>query len=288
MVKTTLSKTGQRFMRPIFKSFCLSALCCVALSAHANLSEVTDQGTTENAVFPDIKDAWIKEGRYPNVMNLSMIHAGMTRDQIMALIEYPIFTEGFRVREWDYIFNFNVTEGSMSRVVVCQFKVLFDKDKRAQSFYWKPVTDNATCPPMLNRQAPVAPATVSEALTLSADALFAFDRSDLAHLTLPVRTQLADFAKHVNQQARSHQRNNQRVRVTAYSDRLGSTAYNLKLSQARANTVRQLLTTLGVRPEQIDAIGAGESNPVATCDNHKGADLVTCLQPNRRVTIELQ
>ncbi|MDP3825856.1 MAG: OmpA family protein, partial [Polaromonas sp.] len=76
------------------------------------------------------------------------------------------------------------------------------------------------------------------------------------------------------------------VTVTGYTDRLGSDAYNLKLSQQRAEAVRNYLTSKGVAANRLTAVGKGESNPVVTCNDRKRTDLINCLAPNRRVEVE--
>ena len=49
-----------------------------------------------------------------------------------------------------------------------------------------------------------------------------------------------------------------RIRVVGKADRAGPTDYNQRLSERRANNVRQLLTQMGVSPNQIEAVGVGE------------------------------
>ena len=59
----------------------------------------------------------------------------MNKDQIYELIGRPHFQEGlYGVREWDYLFNYR--ENGEHKT--CQYKILFDKDKNAQSFFWLP------------------------------------------------------------------------------------------------------------------------------------------------------
>ena len=74
--------------------------------------------------------------------------------------------------------------------------------------------------------------------------------------------------------------------ISGYADRLGSSKYNLKLSERRANAVRDYLIGKGVAANRLSAQGKGESNPVVTCNNKKRSDLIKCLEPNRRVEIE--
>ena len=74
------------------------------------------------------------------------------------------------------------------------------------------------------------------------------------------------------------------VKVAGYTDRLGSDAYNLDLSQRRANTVKARLAEDGV-DSLITAIGYGKNPQVKACEGINGQALKDCLRPNRRVEI---
>jgi OOP family OmpA-OmpF porin len=78
--------------------------------------------------------------------------------------------------------------------------------------------------------------------------------------------------------------------VTGHTDRIGSAAYNKKLSEARALTVKDYLTGKGVDQKLIFWEGKGFANPVPVtkfCDNKMSRkQLIECLAPNRRVDIE--
>jgi OOP family OmpA-OmpF porin len=77
------------------------------------------------------------------------------------------------------------------------------------------------------------------------------------------------------------------ITITGYTDRLGSPKYNQKLSERRANAVREYLMSKGVDGSRLKAVGRGEENPVATeCKQKKRRELIECLAPNRRVEIE--
>lgn len=118
-------------------------LLAVTLAACGNLSHVSDRGTTKEPVWPDPANASFDTGSYPKLDTLRLIAPGMTKDQLYNLLGRPHFGEGLvGVREWDYLFHFRTPQGEKS----CQYKILFDKDKRAQSFFWKP----AECASQLN------------------------------------------------------------------------------------------------------------------------------------------
>jgi OOP family OmpA-OmpF porin len=76
------------------------------------------------------------------------------------------------------------------------------------------------------------------------------------------------------------------VVITGYTDRLGSDKYNQKLSERRATAVKDYLVGKGVAANRLKAEGKGKANPVVQCNNKKRADLIACLEPNRRVEVE--
>lgn len=79
------------------------------------------------------------------------------------------------------------------------------------------------------------------------------------------------------------------VIVTGHTDRIGSEAYNQKLSERRANQVKDYLAAQGVDAAIIEAVGKGESEPVVQCAGNKATKkLISCLQPNRRVEIRAE
>lgn len=71
------------------------------------------------------------------------------------------------------------------------------------------------------------------------------------------------------------------IRITAYTDAIGDTDANLKLSEARANAVSDALVKMGVADSIFTVQGFGEANPVANNSTDKGRQL------NRRATVEV-
>jgi outer membrane protein OmpA-like peptidoglycan-associated protein len=69
--------------------------------------------------------------------------------------------------------------------------------------------------------------------------------------------------------------------IRGHTDSTGSEAANLRLSEDRANNVRNYLVNGGVSPSRITAMGFGEQFPLATNATEAGR------QQNRRVEIEI-
>ncbi len=81
------------------------------------------------------------------------------------------------------------------------------------------------------------------------------------------------------------------VVVTGHTDRLGSLQYNMKLSERRAVVVKDALVASGVDQKLIFWEGKAFKQPIPVtkfCDNKmKRKQLIECLAPNRRVTVEV-
>ena len=72
-----------------------------------------------------------------------------------------------------------------------------------------------------------------------------------------------------------------RVRVEGHTDSQGKPAANLKLSQARANSVRTFLVDGGVEPARVEAVGCGQTQPIADNKTRAGRE------DNRRVEFHI-
>ena len=81
----------------------------------------------------------------------------------------------------------------------------------------------------------------------------------------------------------------QTLTVLGYTDRLGADDYNDKLSEARAKTVQAYLESLGVKSVSAVSQGKGKREPVSKdCSTSASREQqIVCLQPDRRVTIEV-
>ena len=112
---------------------------------------------------------------------------------------------------------------------------------------------------------------------MSATELFGFDSAKLN----PTQPKLDEIASLLNNNPGIND-----VVISGYADRLGSAKYNQKLSERRANAVKDYLVGKGVAANRLKAEGRGQANPVVECHDKKRADLIKCLEPNRRVEVE--
>jgi len=137
-------------------------------------------------------------------------------------------------------------------------------------------------PPPAPPPAP-APAPQVQKITLASKALFDFDKADLkpegrAAIDSEIISKLNNVQKL------------ELVLVTGHTDRIGTQAYNQKLSERRANTVRDYLVSKGIAKDKIETLGMGKTQPVpgVTCEQKNMKELIACLAPNRRVEVEVK
>lgn len=130
--------------------------------------------------------------------------------------------------------------------------------------------------------APVPPPMPTK-VSFSADSLFDFDKSVVKPDGKLALDKFAVDLKGAQYDA---------IKVTGHTDRLGSHAYNLKLSGRRADAVSTyLVETAGIAPARISASGVDGADPVTKpgeCTGNKPTPkLIACLQPDRRVEVEV-
>ena len=104
------------------------------------------------------------------------------------------------------------------------------------------------------------------------DVLFNTDQANLTAQGMAVAQRLADVLR---------DNPDRTVLVEGFTDSTGSDAYNLQLSQRRAEAVRMALGQMGIERNRIETRGYGEAYPVAS--NATAGD----RQLNRRVEIVL-
>ena len=130
--------------------------------------------------------------------------------------------------------------------------------------------------------APPPPPAVRK-VTFSADSIFDFDKATVKPAG---KAHLDTFA------AELKGANYEVITVTGHTDRIGSQQYNLALSTRRAEAVKGYLAqSAGIPAAKMATKGADESDPVTKPGECKGTKatkaLIACLQPDRRVEVEV-
>lgn len=160
--------------------------------------------------------------------------------------------------------------------------------------YWTPAMAIAECDPDLVKKdaapaaksaapaaAAAAPKPAAQKVTLSSDALFDFNKATLRPEGVEKLTKLVNDVKGLKLEV---------IIAVGHADRLGSDAYNQKLSERRAAAVKTFLVGKGVEPNRVYTEGKGEKQPVTKagdCKGPKSKKVIDCLQPDRRVEIEV-
>ena len=127
---------------------------------------------------------------------------------------------------------------------------------------------------------------LTETIDLNTDTLFTFDGSTLNDL-LPEGKQSIQQLK---EKIENNQLQIQEIILTGHTDRLGQADYNQRLGYQRAQTVYTHLQNLKLPVENMSYKSAGEDQPVTNgCFDVKDRlALHACLQPDRRVTVEIK
>ena len=129
---------------------------------------------------------------------------------------------------------------------------------------WTPDSSYGPCQPMPFR--------------VAMDALFDFDS---AVLNLDAERALDALTQHLTEA------DYQKVEIIGRADRIGRADYNRKLSEQRAQAVRDYLVAQGMDRSKIAISGLGsvESATRSLCESFHGEALVQCLQPDRSAEV---
>jgi OmpA-OmpF porin, OOP family len=108
---------------------------------------------------------------------------------------------------------------------------------------------------------------------------FEFDRlnfdTNLATLRPESREQLTDIAEIMKAYPAVH------VKIGGYTDNTGDPSANMQLSQARADSVKDQLISMGVAPDRLEAQGYGDQHPIANNATPEGR------AQNRRIALRV-
>lgn len=151
---------------------------------------------------------------------------------------------------------------------------------------WHPLRTSYVAPapaPVVEEAPAPAPQIVEKNFALNSDVLFAFGKDSL-------KAEGVQALNALYQQIVEFQPKDGNAVVVGYTDRIGSDAYNQKLSEARARTVANFLVSKGMAASKVAIEGRGKANPVTgtKCDGVKAkAQLISCLAPDRRVEVRV-
>ena len=129
-------------------------------------------------------------------------------------------------------------------------------------------------------RAPVAVRPTAEKVSIAANALFDVNQAVLRPEGKAKLDELAAQARALNLEV---------ILAVGHTDRLGSAPYNQRLSERRAAAVRSYLVSRGIEPDRVYTEGKGSTQSVTgnTCTQTSRKALIDCLQPDRRVDIEV-
>lgn len=102
------------------------------------------------------------------------------------------------------------------------------------------------------------------------DVLFDFGKADLKPGAERSIEQLASYLE---------ENGDRQLLVEGYTDSVGDESFNERLSEQRAQAVRDQLVLAGISPERIEVVGHGENYPIASNETPYGRQL------NRRVEV---
>ena len=157
---------------------------------------------------------------------------------------------------------------------------------------WTPAMAVAECDPELVKKPEMAkepakaaaptPKPAQAKVTLAADALFDFNKATLRPEGKAKLDDVSGKLKGIKLEV---------IIAVGHADRIGADKYNQKLSEKRAEAVKAYLVSKGIEANRIYTEGKGEKQPVTgdKCGkgDKKSKKLIECLQPDRRVEIEV-
>ncbi len=148
----------------------------------------------------------------------------------------------------------------------------------------KDLIPKEVCEPMVAKAAPAAAPAAKpsgDKITVAADALFDFNKATLRPAGKAKLDEVVAKAGAIKLEV---------IIAVGHTDRIGSDAYNQKLSERRAAAVKQYLVSKGIDANRVYTEGKGKKNPVTKPDQCLGKTspkVIACLQPDRRVDIEI-
>jgi OmpA-OmpF porin, OOP family len=137
--------------------------------------------------------------------------------------------------------------------------------------------------------APVKPAAKEssmkvQTITLEADALFDFGKSDVGSIPPKGQRILGHLVDRIKTEFGRGDR--VRIQIVGFADSFGSDATNMRLSKERAAAIKTYFVQGGLSASSIKTDGRGDKGRViTTCGTKLTPENVACNKPNRRVVV---
>ncbi len=155
------------------------------------------------------------------------------------------------------------------------------KNTRRQAHTVSRVPNTIDCVP------PEPRAVKKENITLGADALFAFGKSDIKDISTQGRASLDELVARLQKDYGNQE--GLQIQITGHADPLGNPASNKRLSKTRAEAIRTYMVNGGMNAKNITAVGAGsEQTGITTCAKTAAPVAIECNKPTRRVVVGVQ
>jgi OmpA-OmpF porin, OOP family len=200
------------------------------------------------------------------------------------------FTEALAVRGELERYRINDAVGNKGDIDLVSIGLIYRFGPKVQApvahapapAYVAPTPPPVAVAPTPQPPAPPAP-PAPKRVTFSADSLFDFDKAVMKPEGKQALDKFAADLKGADYDV---------ITVIGHSDRIGSHAYNMKLSTSRAEAVKTYLAQSADIPAgKIGAKGVNGAEPVTKSGQCKGTkatrQLIACLQPDRRVEVEV-
>ncbi len=161
---------------------------------------------------------------------------------------------------------------------------------RAQQHTFSRVPNATACQdaPKLAIPPSKAPAKESsmkvQTITLEADALFDFGKSDVGSIPPKGQRILGHLVDRIKSEFGRGDR--VRIQIVGFADSFGSDATNMRLSKERAAAIKAYFVQGGLSASSIKTDGRGDNGRViTTCGTKLTPENVACNKPNRRVVV---
>jgi OmpA-OmpF porin, OOP family len=132
--------------------------------------------------------------------------------------------------------------------------------------------------------APVAEAAKHRDYSLKGDMLFAFGKSGYRDMSGRGREEVGRLVAQIREENTSMGK----IVVIGHADQIGSDEAADKLGLQRAQTVRRVLIERGIPASEIEAVSAGNTEPVVESCHGNQQQKIACYAPNRRVVVRVE